>query len=348
MTPNSPRDFRVALVGCGRIAQNHFDSVKQIDGLSFTAVSDIVESRAKTAGELLGVPWFTDYERMLREADCDVVVIATPSGLHPQHGILAAKAGKHVISEKPMAITLASADALVHACDDAKVQLFVVKQNRLNPPIQLLRKAIEKGRFGRIYLANTTVRWARPQEYYDQAKWRGTWEFDGGAFMNQASHYVDLMQWLCGPVESVVAKTATMARRIEAEDTGVAVLKFRSGALGTIEVTMLTYPKNLEGSITILGEKGTVKIGGTAVNKVEQWQFADADDDDALIESASSTPPTVYGLGHLGYYRNVLAVLRGEATADTDGRGGRKSLELILSIYEAARTGTEVSLPLKV
>jgi UDP-N-acetyl-2-amino-2-deoxyglucuronate dehydrogenase len=348
MTPNSPRDFRVALVGCGRIAQNHFDSVKQIDGLSFTAVCDIVESRAKTAGELLGVPWFTDYERMLREADCDVVVIATPSGLHPQHGILAAKAGKHVISEKPMAITLASADALVHACDDAKVQLFVVKQNRLNPPIQLLRKAIEKGRFGRIYLANTTVRWARPQEYYDQAKWRGTWEFDGGAFMNQASHYVDLMQWLCGPVESVVAKTATMARRIEAEDTGVAVLKFRSGALGTIEVTMLTYPKNLEGSITILGEKGTVKIGGTAVNKVEQWQFADADDDDALIESASSTPPTVYGLGHLGYYRNVLAVLRGEATADTDGRGGRKSLELILGIYEAARTGTEVSLPLKV
>ena len=348
MTPPARRDFRVALVGCGRIAQNHFDSVKQIDGLSFTAVCDIIESRAKNAGELLGVPWFTDYERMLREAECDVVVIATPSGLHPQHGILAAQAGKHVISEKPMAITLASADALVHACDDAKVQLFVVKQNRLNPPIQLLRKAIEKGRFGRIYLANTTVRWARPQEYYDQAKWRGTWEFDGGAFMNQASHYVDLMQWLCGPVESVVAKTATMARRIEAEDTGVAVLKFRSGALGTIEVTMLTYPKNLEGSITILGEKGTVKIGGTAVNKVEQWQFAEPDADDELVESASSNPPTIYGLGHLGYYRNVLAVLRGEATPDTDGRGGRKSLELILGIYEAARTGTEVSLPLKV
>ena len=146
MTPPARRDFRVALVGCGRIAQNHFDSVKQIDGLSFTAVCDIIESRAKNAGELLGVPWFTDYERMLREAECDVVVIATPSGLHPQHGILAAQAGKHVISEKPMAITLASADALVHACDDAKVQLFVVKQNRLNPPIQLLRKAIEKGR----------------------------------------------------------------------------------------------------------------------------------------------------------------------------------------------------------
>jgi UDP-N-acetyl-2-amino-2-deoxyglucuronate dehydrogenase len=348
MTVPGQRDFRIALVGCGRIAQNHFDAVRQIDGLSFSAVCDIVETRASSAGELLGVPWFTDYERMLREAVCDIVVIATPSGQHPQHGILAAKAGKHVVSEKPMAITLASADALVRACDDAKVSLFVVKQNRLNPPIQLLRRAIDKGRFGRIFLANTTVRWTRPQEYYDQAPWRGTWEFDGGAIMNQASHYVDLMQWLCGPVESVVAKTATLARRIEAEDTGIAVLKFRSGALGTIEVTMLTYPKNLEGSITILGEKGTVKIGGTAVNNVEQWQFAEPDADDALVEASNTNPPNVYGLGHTGYYRNVLAVLRGEATADTDGRGGRKSLELILGIYEAARTGTEVSLPLKV
>ena len=347
MTPPARRDFRVALVGCGRIAQNHFDSVNQIDGLSFTAVCDIVESRAKNAGELLGVPWFTDYERMLREAECDVVVIATPSGLHPQHGIMAAKAGKHVISEKPMAITLASADALVHACDDAKVQLFVVKQNRLNPPIQLLRKAIEKGRFGRIYLANTTVRWARPQEYYDQAKWRGTWEFDGGAFMNQASHYVDLMQWLVGPVESVMAKTATQARRIEAEDSGVALLKFRSGALGVIEVSVLTYPRNLEGSITILGEKGAVKIGGTAVNRVEHWQFESYDDDDKRIDAANTSPPSVYGFGHEGYYRNILPVLRGEARPDTDGRAGRKSLELILGIYESAKTGREVPIPLR-
>ncbi len=343
----SRKEFRVALVGCGRIARNHFDAIAKIDGLSLTAVCDEISSRAEDAGRENDVPWFTDYATMLKEALCDVVVIATPSGLHPDHGILAARAGKHVISEKPMAIKLSAADALVKACDDAHVQLFVVKQNRLNPSIQLLRKAIDKGRFGKIYVANTTVRWQRPQEYYDQAPWRGTWEFDGGAFMNQASHYVDLMQWLVGPVESVMAKTATLARKIEAEDTGVAVLKFRNGALGCIEVTMLTFPKNLEGSITILGEKGTVKIGGTAVNKVEQWQFADYDDDDKLIESASTAPPNVYGFGHEGYYRNVLSVLRGEAKADTDGRGGRKSLELILGIYESARTGTEVSLPLK-
>ncbi|HRQ79467.1 MAG TPA: Gfo/Idh/MocA family oxidoreductase, partial [Gemmatimonadaceae bacterium] len=285
--------------------------------------------------------------KMLAEADCDAVAIATPSGLHPAHGILAAKAGKHVISEKPMAITLASADALVKACDDAGVHLFVVKQNRLNATVQLVKRALDTGRFGRLFLANTTVHWARPQSYYDQAPWRGTWEFDGGAFMNQASHYVDLMQWLVGPVESVIAKTATMARKIEAEDTGAAVLKFRNGALGVIEVTMLTYPKNLEGSFTLIGEKGTVKVGGTAVNRIEHWSFADSDPDDAEVERVNTDPPSVYGFGHEPYYRNVLRVLRGEAVPDTDGRGGRKSLELILGIYESAKTGREVPLPLR-
>jgi UDP-N-acetyl-2-amino-2-deoxyglucuronate dehydrogenase len=339
--------FRVALVGCGRIAGNHFDAIAKVDGLLVSAVCDTVEERARAVGERLGVPWFTDYATMLREAACEIVTVATPSGLHPEHGILAAQAGKHVISEKPMAISLAAADALVQACDDAGVRLFVVKQNRLNPPIQLLRRAIDKGRFGRIYVANTTVRWTRPQEYYDQAPWRGTWAYDGGAFMNQASHYVDLMQWLIGPVKSVMAKTATLARKIEAEDTGIAVLEFESGAVGCIEVTMLTFPRNLEGSITILGETGTVKIGGTAVNKVEQWQFADYDDDDKKIEAATTAPPNVYGFGHEGYYRNVLAVLRGQATPDTDGRSGRTSLELILGIYESARTGTNVAFPLK-
>jgi UDP-N-acetyl-2-amino-2-deoxyglucuronate dehydrogenase len=341
------QSLRIALVGCGRISQNHFDAIAKLDGLAMSGVCDIVPERAKAAGEKLGVPWFTSYETMLRDVPCEIVTVATPSGLHPAHGILAARAGKHVVCEKPMAITLASADELVNACDAAGVKLFVVKQNRLNPPVQLLKRAMDKGRFGKIYLANTTVRWTRPQEYYDQAPWRGTWEFDGGAFMNQASHYVDLMQWLVGPVESVIAKTATLARKIEAEDTGIAVLRFRSGALGTIEVTMLTYPKNLEGSITILGERGTAKIGGTAVNKVEKWDFAEPDADDALLEASNTNPSSVYGFGHEGYYRNVLSVLRGEAVADTDGRGGRKSLELILGIYQSARTGREVPLPLK-
>jgi len=340
--------IRIALLGCGRIAKNHFDAIAKIDDLRLVAVCDVIESRAREAGEQHGVPWFTSYDAMLAEVPSDAVVIATPSGLHPQHGIMAAKAGRHVISEKPMGISLAAADALVQACDDNHVHLFVVKQNRLNPAIVMLKRAIDRGRFGRIYMANCTVRWTRPQEYYDQAPWRGTWEFDGGAFMNQASHYVDLIQWLIGPVESVMAKTATMARRIEAEDSGVAILKFRSGAIGTIEVSMLTFPKNLEGSITVLGEKGTVKIGGTAVNKVEHWMFADYDDDDKLIEQATTNPPTVYGFGHEAYYRNVVSVLRGDARPDTDGRAGRKSLELILGIYESARTGRDVPLPLRV
>ncbi|MFL5584918.1 MAG: Gfo/Idh/MocA family protein [Gemmatimonadaceae bacterium] len=339
--------FRIALVGCGRISKNHFEAIEKVDGLELCAVCDADAARAEQAGTQWGVPWFTSYEKMLKDAKADVVTIATPSGLHAEQGVAAAHAGKHVVMEKPMAISLTGADALVHACDKAGVNLFVVKQNRLNPPVQLLKRAVDRNRFGRVYMASCKVHWARPQEYYDQAPWRGTWEFDGGAFMNQASHYVDLIQWLMGPVESVMAKTATLARRIETEDSGVAILKFRSGALGSIEVTMLAYPRNLEGSITILGEKGSAKIGGTAVNKIELWQFAEYDDDDKLVETVDTTPPNVYGLGHQGYYRNVLAVLRGEAKADIDGRAGRKSLELILGIYESAKTGREVPLPLR-
>jgi UDP-N-acetyl-2-amino-2-deoxyglucuronate dehydrogenase len=341
------RTFRVGLVGCGRISKNHFDALRKVDGLTLAAVADIDGDRARRAGEEQGVPAFASLDEMLRSGDVDVVAICTPSGIHSAQGSTAARAGKHVVTEKPMSLSLAQADELVRACDEAGVQLFVVKQNRLNPPIQLLKRAVDKGRFGRIYMANVTVRWQRPQEYYDAEPWRGTWEFDGGAIMNQASHYVDLMQWLVGPVESISAKTATQARRIEAEDSGIGILKFRSGALGVIEVNVLTYPKNLEGSIAILGEKGSVKIGGTAVNRVEHWIFADYDDDDKLVDAASTNPPNVYGFGHEGYYRNVLAVLRGEAKAETDGRAGRKSLELILGIYEAAKIGREVPIPLR-
>ncbi len=339
--------FRIALVGCGRIARNHVDAIRRIDGLELVAASDVDEERAKALAEPLGISWYSSYEQMLDEVECDVVTICTPSGLHPAQGVLAAKTGHHVVTEKPMAISLKGADELVQACDAAKVHLFVVKQNRLNAPVQLVKRAVDRGRFGRLYMANCTVRWTRPQEYYDQAPWRGTWEFDGGAFMNQASHYVDLIQWIVGPVENVMAKTATLARKIETEDSGVAILRFRSGALGVIEVTMLTYPQNMEGSLTILGEKGTVKIGGTAVNKIEHWAFAESDPDDELVRTLDSNPPNVYGFGHEGYYRNVLAVLRGDAKPDTDGRAGRKSLELILGIYESAKTGCDVPLPLR-
>jgi UDP-N-acetyl-2-amino-2-deoxyglucuronate dehydrogenase len=346
---DSSREFRIMVLGCGRISERHFDAIASTPGLTLVAACDEVADRARDAADRWNVPAFTSYQAMLSETVADAVAVCTPSGLHPRHGIIAAEHGLHVISEKPMATRIEEADALVRACDSAGVHLFVVKQNRLNPSVKLLRRAVDKGRFGRIYMANTTVRWTRPQEYYDQAPWRGTWEFDGGAFMNQASHYVDMIQWLVGPVESVTAKTGTLARRIESEDSGVAILRFRNGAIGTIEVTMLTYPRNLEGSITVLGEKGTVKIGGTAMNRIEHWEFADYDDDDREVEAlrAAPNPLSVYGSGHRPYYDNVLRVLRGTAAPDTDGREGRRSLELILGIYESARTGRDVSLPLR-
>jgi UDP-N-acetyl-2-amino-2-deoxyglucuronate dehydrogenase len=337
-------NFRLGLVGCGRISKNHFDAIEKVDGINLVAVADIVPERAAAAGLAKGVPAFDSLQSMVAGVECDIVTVSTPSGLHPVLGIEAARAGKHVVTEKPVAISLAGADALIDACAEAGVELFVVKQNRLNPAIQLVKRAVDKGRFGRIHSANCTVRWARPQEYYDQAPWRGTWAMDGGAFMNQASHYVDLIQWLAGPVESVVAMTATQLRKIEAEDSGAAVLRFRNGAIGVLDVTMLTYPKNLEGSLTILGDRGSVKIGGTAVNRVETWLFEDYDDDDKLVEAAATAPPSVYGFGHEGYYRNVVRVLRGDGVPDTNGVEGRKSLEIILAIYESARTGKAVAL----
>jgi UDP-N-acetyl-2-amino-2-deoxyglucuronate dehydrogenase len=341
--------YRLMLVGCGRISERHFEVIADNPALELVAVCDDRPDRARSVGEKYGVPAFTSYTAMLAETEADASIVCTPSGLHPRHGIMAAERGLHVIVEKPMATRLEEADALVRACDTAGVLLFVVKQNRLNPAIQLLKRAIDLGRFGRIYFARTTVFWNRPQEYYDMAPWRGTWEFDGGAFMNQASHYVDLVQWLVGPVESVSAKLATLGRRIESEDTGAAILRFRNGALGVIETTMLTYPRNLEGSITVIGERGTVKIGGTALNRIEHWEFAQYDDSDREAEAlgAAANPLSVYGSGHRPFYENVVRVLRGEAAPGTDGREGRKSLELILGIYESARTGHDVSLPLR-
>jgi UDP-N-acetyl-2-amino-2-deoxyglucuronate dehydrogenase len=225
--------------------------------------------------------------------------------------------------------------------------MFVVKQNRRNATLQLLKNAIENKRFGKIYMVNINVFWTRPQAYYDTAKWRGTWEFDGGAFMNQASHYVDLIDWLIGPLESLQAYTATLARDIECEDTGVISLRWRNGALGSMNVTMLTYPKNLEGSITILGEKGTARIGGVAVNEVQHWEFAEPQPEDELVQQASYQTTSVYGFGHPLYYENVIKVLRGEAEPETDGREGLKSLEVLIATYLSARDGKRIALPLE-
>ena len=342
------RRIRVALVGCGRIAQNHFEAFEAHGSeCEVVAVCDTDPGALARAVERTGAAGFGSLDELLAGAAVDLVVLATPSGLHAGQAIRCAEAGRHVVTEKPMATRWDDGKAMVAACDRANVHLFVVKQNRRNATVQLLKRAIQAGRFGRIYMVAVNVFWSRPQSYYDSAPWRGTWEFDGGAFMNQASHYVDLLEWLIGPVESVQAYTATLARNIQVEDTGVLAIKWRNGALGTMAVTMLTYPKNLEGSITVLGEHGTVKLGGVAVNKIEHWEFATPHPDDAEVASASYATTSVYGHGHRGYYENVFAVLRGTATPDTDGREGLHSLELLIATYLAARDGRQIALPLQ-
>lgn len=347
-TPITNRKIRFALVGCGRIAQNHFLALqKHASRAELRGICDINPEALAAAAALTGAPAYTNLDELLRKSDADIVALTTPSGLHPEQTIQIAESGRHVMTEKPMATRWSDGKRMVAACDAAGVRLFVVKQNRRNATLQLLKKAISQGRFGRIYIVNINVFWARPQSYYDSATWRGTWEFDGGAFMNQASHYIDLLDWLIGPIESLQAYTATLARDIEVEDTGVMCVKWRSGALGSVNVTMLTYPKNLEGSITILGEKGTVRIGGVAVNEIQHWEFAEPRDEDANVREASYQTTSVYGVGHPLYYDNVINVLRGDAEPETDGREGLKSLEVLIAAYLSARDGRLVSLPLE-
>jgi UDP-N-acetyl-2-amino-2-deoxyglucuronate dehydrogenase len=346
--PIKDRRVRFALAGCGRIAANHFDAIQRhTDRCELTDVCDIDPSVLAAATAKTGAQGHRSLADMLSRSSADCVVLATPSGLHPVQTIDVARSGRHVITEKPMATRWGDGLSMVRACDEAGVRLFVVKQNRRNRTLQLLKQAIDSDRFGRIYTVTVNVFWSRPQSYYDSAAWRGTWEFDGGAFMNQASHYIDLLDWLVGPVKSVMAYTGTLARNIEVEDTGVAALEWRNGALGTVNVTMLTFPKNLEGSITILGEKGSVRIGGVAVNSIEHWEFATPHSMDSQLEEASYQTTSVYGFGHPLYYDNVISTLCGVGEAETDGREGLKSLELLIAMYRSARDGRRINLPLE-
>lgn len=338
----------MAVVGCGRIAGNHFGAIdKHSDRVELTAVCDNDPKALAAAVEKTGVKGYADLSNLLSAGTADLVTLCTPSGLHPSQAIEAAQAGCHVMTEKPMATRWNDGLAMVRECDRAGVRLFVVKQNRRNATLQLVKRAIDKGRFGRIHMVTINVFWSRPQSYYDSAKWRGTWEFDGGALMNQASHYVDLVDWLIGPVESVQAYVATLARNIQVEDTATVGVRWRSGALGSINVTMLAFPRNLEGSITIIGERGAVKVGGVAVNKIEHWEFADQDSDDVRVKEASYETTSVYGFGHPLYYDNVIRTLRGECEPETDGREGLRSLELLIASYLSARDHRRVALPLE-
>ena len=339
--------IRFGLLGCGRIAKRHSELLggNHIEGASLVAVCDPVRTRADAIASKFSVPALYDIDDFLAGKDIDAVAVLTPSGMHPKHVIACAKAGKHVVVEKPMALRLQDADDMIRACDEAGVKLFIVKQNRFNVPVLKAREALEANRFGRLILGTVRVRWCRDQHYYDQDDWRGTWAYDGGVLTNQASHHVDMLEWFFGDVVSVHARAITALAKIETEDTAVATLKFRNGALGIIEATTAARPRDLEGSLSILGEKGTVEIAGFAVNQIRHWSFVDELPSDAeVMEKFSVNPPNVYGFGHQAYYHHVIDCLVNQRAALVDGLEGRKSLELVSALYESIETGKEVPL----
>lgn len=341
--------IRFGLLGCGRIAKRHSDLLGgcHIDGASLVAVCDPIKMRADAIASKFGVPAFYDINDFLAQKDMDAVAVLTPSGMHASHVIACAKARKHVVVEKPMALRLQDADDMIRACDEFAVKMFIVKQNRFNVPVVKAREALDTGRFGRLILGTVRVRWCRHQAYYDQDNWRGTWAYDGGVLANQASHHVDMLEWFFGDVVSVHARGITALARIEAEDTAVATLKFRNGALGVIEATTAVRPADLEGSLSVLGEKGTVEISGFAVNQIRHWCFVDElPSDKDVIQNFSVNPPNVYGFGHQAYYNHVVDCLVHQRAALVDGLEGRKSLELISALYELIETGAEIPLRL--
>lgn len=339
-----------ALLGCGRIAKRHSELLGygMIKNAKLVAVCDVKEERARRIGEQFGIPYFTNMNEMLEQIDIQVVSVLTESGYHAENVIEIARYNKHIVVEKPMALKLVDAEAMIKVCYEVGVKLFVVKQNRFNVPVVKTREALETGRFGKLILGTVRVRWCRPQSYYDQDPWRGTWALDGGVLTNQASHHIDLLQWMMGEVESVHAMSTTALAKIEAEDTAVVNLRFKNGALGIIEATTATRPKDLEGSLSILGERGTVEIGGFAVNQLKVWNFSDEQEDDtSVMENFSVNPPNVYGFGHHAYYEHVVDSILNDSKHLIDGVEGRKSLELVNAIYESIETKKEVSLPIR-
>lgn len=340
-----------ALVGCGRIAKRHADLLSggQIKNARLAAVCDTDKGKARSFADKYKVPSYQAMDEMMeKEKAIHVVSVLTPSGMHAEHVTRLTRYKKHIVVEKPMALSLDGADSMIKACDSHGIKLFVVKQNRFNLPVQKLKEAVDSGRFGRLVLGTVRVRWCRTQEYYDQDKWRGTWALDGGVITNQASHHVDLLEWMMGSPESVFAKSITALVNIETEDTAAAVLKFANGGLGIIEATTAARPIDLEGSISILGEKGTVEIGGFAANEIRVWKFVDENEEDRVVrEKYSVNPPNVYGFGHQAYLENVVDCIENGKSALVDGLEGRKSLELITAIYESIETGCEVHLRFK-
>ena len=339
--------LKFALLGCGRIANRHSDLLGNniIKNAELVAVCDLDLTKANKLAGKFNINAYSDMHEMMSKESVDVVSILTESGNHAQNFIDLSKYKKHIIVEKPISLSLDDTDKMIAAADNADIKLFVVKQNRFNRPILKLREAIEKKRFGKLLLGTVRVRWCRKQEYYDQAKWRGTWSMDGGVLTNQAIHHVDMLSWMMGDIKSVFSYSTTHLADIEAEDTLVSTVKFKNGALGTIEATTAARPKDLEGSISILGEKGTVEIGGFAMNQIKTWEFTDKiEDDENIIKEYSSNPPNVYGYGHQAYYEHVVKCITTGSPNLIDGLQARKSIEIVNAIYESVESKSEVEI----
>ena len=339
--------LRFALIGCGSIARKHAHVLHNyLDEAEIAAFVDLNEARGQEFSQKFGAPAFTSTADMMRQVgdSIDVISVLTPSGAHCENVLDLVQYGRPLVVEKPLALRLEDADRMIEACDAHGVKLFVVHQNRYNLPIMKARQALEQGRFGRLVMGTVRLRWTRDQKYYDSEAWRGTWAHDGGVFMNQAVHHIDMLTWFMGNVETVRSMATTRLVKIEAEDTGVAVLRFNSGALGVLEATTATRPKDLEGSISILGEHGTVVIGGFFMNELVTWNFADKQPiDDVMFEQYGRNPQDFgYNLGE--YLRGVVTAIQHKKAALVDGLEGRKSLELITGIYESIETNTDVQL----
>ena len=345
------KKLKVGLVGCGRVSRTaHYDAINKNPSLDFRAVCDKDRERADTWAEKNGIKAYYYFEDLLENEELDLVSINVPNRLHPQLGLQAAERGIHVICEKPLGIRLAEVDELIASCERNKARLFTVLQNRYNETNKLLKQSIDKNRFGKIHTCNVTLRWYRGIGYYQEdGGWRGSKDLAGGVFTNQAIHYIDMMQWLIdAPPQTVYAKMDTCVHPVSVETHGSGIIKFQNGVIGSLDLTNLNYPEDTEGSITILGEKGAVKIGGKSMNEVLEWKFQDKDPGDEKIFDSSFTPPTVYGFGHQEFYDRVVNfLLKGEGeNGIIDGREGRKSVELLEALYLSSEQSREITLPL--
>lgn len=344
--------MKYALIGCGRISPNHIIAAKN-SGLEIVAVCDLVEKNMEDKIKLCELPdsvkKYADYEQMLEAERPQLVAIATESGEHAKIALRCLDFGCNLIIEKPIALSIADADAIIEKSERLGLKVCACHQNRFNKAVQKIREALEKGRFGKLLYGTAHIRWARDHEYYDRAKWRGTWEQDGGALMNQCIHDIDLLRWMMGDeIVEVVGMTDRLKHDyIEAEDLGIALVRFQNGSYGIVEGTTNVYPKNLEETLYIFGEKGTVKAGGEAVNIIEEWRFADyLDEPEAIKKECHENPPNVYGFGHSKLYKDVIDAIESDRAPYVDAKAGKRALELVLAIYKSAATGERIEFPL--